>query len=385
MDSSPLAPQLPQATGRTSLPRVLAVDDQESNLRALGAILGRMGLETVPVTNGEEALRQLELRPPDLVMLDLFMPGMDGIELCRRIRERVEWADLPIVFLSADDDKKSIVRAFDAGGVDYVTKPFNPAELTSRVRTQLALKAARDDLRRLAEDKDELLGILAHDLKNHLGGMQMSVRLLHDRTSALGEDRLRRTAENILQATNHMLAFVKEFLANASTERGLVLNLESVSLTAAAQAAARQYQEAAAEKGITLIDELSEPPVWITADRAALRQVIENLVSNAIKFSPSGRRVWVSVAPFAGGGGECCVRDEGPGFSEADRRGLFLRYRRLTARPTAGEPSTGLGLSIARKLAERMHGSLDCDPAEGPGATLVLRMPAAMGTDASTA
>jgi len=354
--------------------RVLVVDDQESNLHVIGEILGRMGLEIIPVVDGEQALKRLEIRAPDLVMLDMFMPGMDGIELCRRIRARPEWSDIPIVFLSADDDTNTIVRAFEAGGVDYVTKPFNQAELTSRVRTHLALKAARDSLRHLAEDKDELLGILAHDLKNHLGGMQMSVQLLHDRTAALGDERLRRTAENILQATNQMLSFVKEFLANASAERGPALNLEAVSLATAARSVLEQYEDAAEEKGITLIDELPAAPVWATADRAALRQVLENLVSNAIKFSASGRRVWVAVAPLPGGGAECRVRDEGPGFTDEDRRFMFRRYRRLTARPTAGEPSTGLGLSIAKKLAEAMKGRLDCEPTPGGGATLIVQL-----------
>jgi two-component system sensor histidine kinase/response regulator len=96
------------------------------------------------------------------------MPGMDGLEVCRRIRENPDWKDIPIIFLSAADDKELIVRALEAGGVDYVTKPFNHKEMLSRVRTHLALKAAHDRLKQLAEDKDELLGILAHDLKTTL-------------------------------------------------------------------------------------------------------------------------------------------------------------------------------------------------------------------------
>ena len=94
------------------------------------------------------------------------------LRVCRRIRENPDWKDIPIIFLSAADDKELIVRALEAGGVDYVTKPFNHKEMLSRVRTHLALKAAHDRLKQLAEDKDELLGILAHDLKNHLGGIQ---------------------------------------------------------------------------------------------------------------------------------------------------------------------------------------------------------------------
>src|SRR6185436_17616312 len=124
---------------------------------------------------------RLTIRLPDLILLDVLMPGMDGLEVCRKIRENPAWNDIPIIFLSAADDKDLIVRALEAGGVDYVTKPFNHREMLSRVRTHLALKAARDKLKHLEEDKDELLGILAHDLKNHLGGMQMSANLLRER------------------------------------------------------------------------------------------------------------------------------------------------------------------------------------------------------------
>src|SRR4029077_10874745 len=124
-------------------------------------------------------------------------------------------------FLSAADDKDLIIRALEAGGVDYVTKPFNHAEMLLRVRTHLALKAAHDRLKQLAEDKDELLGILAHDLKNHLGGMQMSANLLHERSKRHPDARLEQMAGNIRTSTLQMLSFVQEFLANSAADRGM--------------------------------------------------------------------------------------------------------------------------------------------------------------------
>src|SRR6185312_12058901 len=148
--------------------RLLVVDDQETNLQLLGGMLGQMGFDIVLASDGEQALQRLERNAVDLILLDVLLPGIDGFEVCRRIRARPEWVDIPVIFLSAADEKNLIVRALEVGGVDYVTKPFNQAELMSRVRTQLALKTARDHLRWLAEDKDELLGVLAHDLKNHL-------------------------------------------------------------------------------------------------------------------------------------------------------------------------------------------------------------------------
>src|SRR6185295_6783354 len=157
-------------------------------------------------------------------------PGMDGVEVCRRIRENPEWKDIPIIFLSAADDKELIVRALEAGGVDFVTKPFNHAEMLSRVRTHLTLKLARDRLKQLAEDKDELLGILAHDLKNHLGGMQMSANLLRERMTQLNDSKPAQLCDNICHSTGQLLAFVKEFLANSAADHAFTPKSETVNL-----------------------------------------------------------------------------------------------------------------------------------------------------------
>ncbi|MGA2219823.1 MAG: response regulator, partial [Terracidiphilus sp.] len=138
--------------------RILVVDDQTANVQIVGAVLGNLGHEIIPAEDGATALKRVALRLPDLILLDLLMPGMDGCEVCTQLKANPDWQNIPVIFLSAADDKDLIVRALDSGGVDYITKPFNQAELISRVRTQLVLKTARDQLRQLAEDKDELLG-----------------------------------------------------------------------------------------------------------------------------------------------------------------------------------------------------------------------------------
>ena len=132
----------------------MVADDQPANIQIVGNILGRHGYEIVPAGDGPTVLKRLGLRQPDLILLDVLMPGMNGLEVCRRIRENPEWVHIPIIFLSAADDKELIVRALEAGGVDYLTKPFNHSEMLSRVRTHLALKTAHDRLKKLAADKD---------------------------------------------------------------------------------------------------------------------------------------------------------------------------------------------------------------------------------------
>src|SRR5271169_1207597 len=189
------AAQVPAFLLSSESARILVVDDQPANVQIVGAVLGKLGCEIIPASDGATALKRVALRPPDLILLDLLMPGMGGCEVCEQLKKNPDWKDIPVIFLSAADDKDLIVRALDSGGVDYITKPFNQAELISRVRTQLALKAARDRLKQLAEDKDELLGILAHDLKNFLGGMNMSAGLLCRQTARFDDERMTRLAE----------------------------------------------------------------------------------------------------------------------------------------------------------------------------------------------
>ena len=302
------------------------------------------------------------------------MPDMDGFEVCEKIKQNPRWAEIPIIFLSSADDKDLIVRALKIGGVDYVTKPFNHAELITRVRTHLALKVARDALKQIAEDRDEMLGILTHDLKNHLGGIHLSAGLLRDRAAVLEDPKLRLMVENISASTSQMLSFVKEFLANASADYGMNLKIEEVDLLKAISHTLQQYAEPAKRKQLTLVTQLPANAALVLADAAALNQVLDNLVSNAVKFSPPEKSIFITVR-FTVNHVECEVRDQGPGLTPEDRPRLFARYGRLSARPTGGEPSTGLGLSIVKKLLHAMRGHIACEDTQGEGGAFIFSLP----------
>jgi two-component system sensor histidine kinase/response regulator len=354
--------------------RILVVDDQPANLQVVGSVLGKLGHEIIPAMDGPSALKRMGLRQPDLILLDVLMPEMDGYEVCKRLLENPEWKNIPVIFLSAADDKDFIVRALEIGGVDYITKPFNQAELISRVRTHLALKAARDRLTQLAEDKDELLGILAHDLKNHLGGVQMSARLLSDNIAQTGNPKQQQLSENICHSTGQLLAFVKQFLANSAVDHRIEIQPSTANLSEAVARVVEDYREAARQKNLELRLQLPKDPAWVCADRGALSQIIDNLLSNALKFSPPGKLITATVSPVEKSF-ECRIQDEGPGLTAEDKTQMFRRYRRLSARPTGGEPSTGLGLSIVKKLVQAMQGQLICESTPGKGATFAIRLP----------
>lgn len=365
---------VPALLDETGPARILVVDDQSANVQIVGTILGNLGHEIIPASDGATALKRVALRLPDLILLDLLMPGMGGGEVCRQLKENPEWKDIPVIFLSAADDKDLIVRALDSGGVDYITKPFNQAELISRVRTQLVLKSARDRLKQLAEDKDELLGILAHDLKNYLGGINMSAALISRQVERFKDGRLTQLSDNLVRSSAQAMAFVKEFLANSAMDHVFTLELTAANLNEIAAATVQQYQEAARQKEMEIESDFPTEAVVALADVSCLDQVLDNLISNALKFSPPGRHIFISVRPAAKHA-ECIIRDEGPGFTVEDKARMFRRYGRLSARPTGGEPSTGLGLSIVRKLVQAMDGELLCESNPGQGATFTIRLP----------
>jgi two-component system sensor histidine kinase/response regulator len=335
---------------------LLVVDDQEENLRMLAAILTMMGYDLVPAFNGSQALQRLAARLPDLILLDIVLPDIDGVALCRQIKENPAWADIPIIFVSASDDKNLVVQALETGGVDYVTKPYNKAELISRVRAHLALKESRDALRDLAADKDALLGMLAHDFKNHLSGVMVSSRLLAGRDGAF-DPRSRELLDEIAHSSERMLAFIQRFLTNQKATFSAAAP-EPFDVGAVILQAVRQHFDHAAMKGITIHCEMPDSGLHGMGDANALRQIVDNLVSNAVKFTPEDGSVHVAAAE-AGGRITIDVRDTGPGFSNADLPRLYERYARLSATATGGELSSGLGLSIARRLAVQMGASLD--------------------------
>ncbi|QIF00804.1 hybrid sensor histidine kinase/response regulator [Roseimicrobium sp. ORNL1] len=365
----------------TQLPAqtILIVDDQEENLRLVGTVLSMMNYDIILASSAEQAYKRLASRLPDLILLDVLMPDVDGLSTCRQIKAEPKWADIPVIFLSAADDKNLIVQALEAGGVDYVTKPFNMAELVSRVRTQLSLKQARDQLRILAEDKDEILGILAHDLKNTLAGMKLSSALLQGRSADL-PPRCMALVDNIANSTERMLSFVKEFLANQHAER-LQMKKQTLNLGDFVTLLTANHQAAAQAKRITLVSQIPGSAVQVEGDREAMTQVLENLVSNALKFTPPGGKVEVTVEPPIAGMAKCIVKDNGPGFTEQDRGKMFRRYGRLSARPTGDEPSTGLGLSIVKRLLDAMGGSIVLAENASSGAEFIVSLPIATTTE----
>jgi signal transduction histidine kinase len=235
------------------------------------------------------------------------------------------------------------------------------------------LETSNAELVRLNQEKNEFLGIAAHDLKNPLGvviGTAGLLRICQD------ESKNERLIGNIINAGTRMLHLVKNLLdANAIEEGRFTSNLERCDLHVLTRECLDNNLMAATGKEIRLELE-TNTPCWAWADRNATLQVLDNLVSNAVKYSPRKTTVHVRTT-FESNTGVVTVRDEGPGISEEDLKKMFGKFTRLTARPTGGESSNGLGLSIVKRLSEAMNGTVRCESQLGQGAAFILQLPAA--------
>lgn len=356
-----------------ALPVIMIVDDQAANVQVLGQLLTHAEYDVVPVLHGAEALALAERSPPDLVLLDMRMPGLDGFGVLEGLQALPQTRHVPVVFLTADHERDSLVRAFSAGAVDYITKPFIAEELLARVRTHLDLKRSRERVARVAEERQRMAEIVSHDLRNHFGNILFSLDMLRE----VGEDENQRArlADSIRASADAGLLFVSAFLDQQqdATQGVPVAEVDAAEL---AHAAVELMAAQAGRKGITLSLAIEDAALRVLAERAGAGHVLQNLLSNAVKYGPPDGEVVLSVAR-RGGMAALAVHDRGPGIATQDRERLFRRFVRLGTTPTGGETSTGLGLALAKQRARAMGGDLWYEDRPGGGASFVFELPLA--------
>ncbi len=355
--------------------RILVVDDISKNLQVVGTILRNEGYHVMPATSGLQALERVSAQPPDLILLDLMMPEMDGLEVCSRLKAEPLTRQIPVIFLTASNEMEHLMKGFEAGAVDYITKPFNAPELLARVRTHLELKHARERLREMNEEKNEFMGIAAHDLRNPLSAIQGYAEMIIEDAQSLAHRDLEGNGQRIREAAKRMTEMVQNFLDANRIERGeLKLNMAISDLSPLLQSVLETQSPHATAKGQIIQIELPPTPTLALADVSITLQVFENLVSNAVKYSPPGKKIFVRLKAEAGVV-RFEVEDQGPGLSKKDQKKLFGKFARLSAKPTGGEHSTGLGLSIVKRLVEAMNGKVWCESELGMGAKFIVTIP----------
>jgi len=374
-------PSKPTLAGR----RILIVDDDRLNVRILTSILRPEGYEIAVAHSGEECLEKYEVFKPDLVLLDVIMPGITGFETCRTLRTKHGDALAPVIFITAKSESDDVVEGLAAGGVDYLPKPFKGREALARLRTHLQNRLLNEQQRQLVTQlstansaKNRLLGMVAHDLRNPLASIRGLADFLSDGTvGALTPDQLD-LVKTIQETSQSMLTMVNELLDQSVIESGeMKIHQELRPLAELLNKSVYLNNINAAKKGsrIELVGLDAETELMIDADK--VKQVIDNLLSNAIKFSPARSTIRVFVERSAGGV-SVLVHDQGPGIPENERHKLFKDFSQTSVKPTAGEKSTGLGLAICKRIMESHGGSIAAESVPTGGSIFRITFPHAL-------
>lgn len=396
-------------------PKVLYIDDDEDNLTVF-KITFRQYYQIFTALGAEQARQVLQNEPVQIIITDQRMPGTTGTDFLRSVIP--EHPEIVRMVITGFSDVGAVITAInDAGVYRYITKPWDENDLKTTIdgaaelyslkkrneellhyleiynkqleetvmqRTE-ALRLSNEELLRTNEqlqqsnrEKHELLGIVSHDLRNPLSTILGTSDLIQSQPyGALDPEYLSLNAI-INDSSRHLLRLMNNLLDLNAIETGsLSMNTIEFNPTSLIQSVVESYHVRARAKQLSL--HFSATPVpFIKADEDMVRQILDNLLSNAVKYSPADKHINVRLefVPEPQPAVRLSVQDEGPGISDSDKTKLFGKFTRLSARPTGGEDSTGLGLSIVKKLADTLGASVECHSTEGEGATFVLTFPA---------
>lgn len=353
---------------------VLVVDDNAVNLHLLSNVLTKAGYTILVGRNSEEALRQINSHSPDIILLDVMMPGMNGFSLCRMLKKDQRYSDIPVIFLTSLSQKEDVIEGFNAGGNDYIVKPFNPHELLARVRNHLRLHDTLLENKRLiklSEDanrsKTEFLASMSHEIRTPLNSIIGMAEVLGD--TPLSEEQhnyvriFRSAGESLLEIINDILDLSKIEAGQTELEAidfHLPALLESVSSILSVRAA---------EQNTHLSIKIHpDVPIGLSGDPTRLRQILINLVGNGLKFTENGSvEISVQIDPdrrllFA-------IKDTGIGIPKEKQQLIFESFTQADSLTTRKYGGTGLGLTICKKLTAIMDGSIWLESSCGVGST----------------
>ncbi len=360
--------------------KVLVAEDDPATRGMVSQYLRKKGLEVIEATDGDEALEAIAGEPVGIAIIDWVMPGVNGIEVCKKIRERKKSNYIYIIMLTAKESNEDILAGFEAGVDEYVYKPTNLKELYARVKVGIrivhleqSLKKQQEQLSELIKIKNKFISIAAHDLRNPVISIRGFSELLLKGKNNLTEEQ--REFISIIHTTSeNMLALLNDLLDLSQIEMGhLEIKPQPDSLKDLIEERLRMHRVQAEQKRISINTRLNDIPSF-PFDRQRISQAVDNLVTNAIKFSPPGAKIYM-VLEEQNGNAFFCVRDEGPGIPPEEQPLLFSEFQRLSIRPTGGESSTGLGLAITKKIIDAHGGKIDYESRVGRGSSFYFLLP----------
>jgi len=358
-----------------SRPKVLIVDDVTKNIQLVANFLKQAGYEINYSVSGINALNHVKKESFDLILLDIMMPEMDGFEVCQKLKENPATYDIPVIFLTAKTDIESITKAFEAGGVDFVTKPFNRAELLARVNTHLELTHQRKALKELNATKDKFFSIIAHDLKSPLNQLIGLSELINTGLKNGSVDESVRMADLMSDASKSAKALLENLLEWSRSQTGTIkFTPNPLDLHALTREILELNEQHAFQKKVKLKAEVPENFIAF-ADANMIKTVLRNLVSNGIKFTNPGGNVTLSVEK-ENGTVIYSVADSGIGLKPEDISKLFRIDINPNSIGNSKEKGTGLGLILCKEFVEINKGKIWVESKWREGTTFRFSLPA---------
>lgn len=356
---------------------ILIVDDNANNLKVLGGVLSEKGYEFRMAKSGMAALGILEKITPDLILLDIQMPEMDGFETCIKIKENTINAKIPIIFLTANTDAESIKKAFKVGGVDFITKPFNSDELLARIKTHIKLKCQTEELFRQNATKDKFFSIISHDLINPISSISGLSELFLEDIDDLDQEKMRIYLKHIHEAANFSLEILKNLLEWARMQQGSLTSVKNnVNLNTLLDDTMKGHYSQAIAKGINFEMSLDDN-LKVFADEKMISTVVRNLISNAIKFTDKGGVISISSGIKVIDDKtviETSIKDSGIGISEEDISKLFRIENNYSSQGTNNEKGTGLGLILCKEFLNQNNGTIRVESEPNVGSDFVFTL-----------
>ncbi len=366
---------------------IMIVDDMPANLQLLVRFLRDEGFRVRPVTSGFAALELAARVRPDLVLLDVNMPQMDGYEVCRRMRADRALKDVPVVFLSALGEPIDKLKAFEAGGEDYIAKPFHMEEVKARIGTHLRLARLRDDLARsysrlkeLESMRERLVHMLVHDMRSPLFGISGMLELAGMCDGVVADPHASRCIQDARESSRVLVEMISGILDVYKMESGAALVAPQETVLAEVVADAQRVLGALVRRG-RFVHTALPADLKVVCDPGLTCRVLLNLIGNAVKFSPAGSEVRLDVTD-EGREVRLRVQDAGPGIRSEDQARVFEKFGQLGSDSIGRKYSTGLGLVFCKMVVESQGGAIGVQSQVGHGSTFWFTIPKAANPEA---
>lgn len=362
--------------------KILIVDDVMSNVLLLKVLLTNEKFAIATASNGRQALEQVEKENPDLVLLDVMMPDMSGFEVAQHLKSNPQTAEIPIIFLTALNSTADIVKGFQVGANDFISKPFNKEELIIRVTHQISLVAAKrlilsktEELQRTIAGRDKLYSVIAHDLRSPMGSIKMVLNMLilnlpFEKIGAEMYELLtmaNQTTEDVFSLLDNLLKWTKSQIGK------LNVVYQDVDLVEVTDGVIEIFSMVASLKKIR-IREMKPERMMVNADIDMLKTVVRNLLSNAIKFSKENSEILVKMEEV-NGMAVVSVQDHGCGISEEGQKKLLHADTYFSTFGTNNEEGSGLGLLLCKDFVVKNGGKLWFTSKEGEGSIFSFSIP----------